>query len=54
VTRLLRINDEFALVLRDIGALQERIQLLQDEISTNLVHRGEWAGPAAKRSISSE
>jgi zinc transporter len=31
VTRLLRTNEEFALVLRDIGSLQERIKLLQEE-----------------------
>jgi serine/threonine protein kinase len=34
--RLLRTNEEFALVLRDIGALQERIKLLQDESATRV------------------
>lgn len=36
VARVLRTNDEFALVLRDIGALQERIKLLQDESATRV------------------
>ncbi len=36
VARLMRTNDEFALVLRDIGALQERIKLLQDESATRV------------------
>ena len=31
-----RASDEFALVLRDIGALQERIKLLQDESATRV------------------
>ena len=33
---LLRTNEEFALVLRDIGVLQERIKLLQDESATRV------------------
>jgi len=31
-----RANDEFALVLRDIAALQERIKLMQDEAATRV------------------
>jgi zinc transporter len=34
--RLNRANDEFALVLRDIGSLQERIKLMQDEASARV------------------
>jgi zinc transporter len=36
VALLLRTNDEFALVLRDIGVLQERVKLLQDESATRV------------------
>lgn len=36
IALLLRTNEEFALVLRDIGALQERIKLLQDESATRV------------------
>jgi zinc transporter len=36
VADLLRTNEEFALVLRDIAALQERIKLLQDEAATRV------------------
>jgi zinc transporter len=34
--QLNRASEEFALVLRDIGALQERIKLLQDESTTRV------------------
>lgn len=34
--RLLRANDEFSLVLRDVAALQERIKLMQDESATRV------------------
>ena len=33
---LLRSSEEFALVLRDVGALQERIRLMQDEAATRV------------------
>jgi zinc transporter len=36
VQRLQQVYDEFALVVRDIGSLQERIKLLQDESSARV------------------
>jgi zinc transporter len=36
VQRLRQANEEFALVLRDIAALQERIKLMQDEAATRV------------------
>ncbi|MBL8362030.1 MAG: transporter [Rubrivivax sp.] len=33
---LMRASEEFALVLRDVGALQERIKLMQDEAATRV------------------
>ncbi|MFN0186900.1 MAG: transporter [Aquabacterium sp.] len=36
MARLQRASEEFALVLRDISALQERIKLMQDEVSARV------------------
>jgi len=34
--QLHRASEEFALVLRDVAALQERIKLMQDEVATRV------------------